>query len=232
MLLDNPVIEVVSEYPVSSQPGQLIILQDRGLRYFDEGRWKSGHNEFDFAALVQFAGTSHDYNPQAKMTVRAIHISNISSVDNTVSVQLNSTYLLYNVPLTATEAVQIELAIPMAANDHLVVTSGSDIACSIIGSDADDFEVIGVGANLNKVSTYTSVVTSMILCNAGDVPTSVTVKFCFNGIDSDAAIFCKDIPLEVGQSIFGDIKHVLPDGGRLIVEGDNVHALFSGGVYG
>lgn len=232
MLLDNPVIEVMSTYPANSQPGQLIILQDRGLRYFDEGRWKSGHNDFDFAALAQFAGTSFDYNPATKMTVRTILMANTSGQDITVSVSLNSVKLLNEASVAAGQSLQMDVAIPMAAGDHLYVNSTDQISCSLIGSDADDYELIAAGANINFVSTWTSVVTAMVLCNVGEEPTAVTVKFCFNGTDSDAAIFIKDLPLGVGESLFGDIKHVLPTGGRLIVEGANIHALFSGGVYG
>jgi hypothetical protein len=232
MLLDNPVIEVMSAYPANSQPGQLIILQDRGLRYFDEGRWKSGHNDFDFAALVQFSGTSYDYNPATKMTVRSILLVNTSEQDITVSVRLNTVKLLNEASVQVGQTLQMDVAIPMLAADHLHITASDQISCSLIGSDADDYELIAAGQNLNFVSTWTSVVTAMVLCNVGEEPTTVTVKFCFNGVDSESAIFLKDLPLGVGESLFGDIKHVLPTGGRLIVEGANIHALFSGGVYG
>ena len=61
MLLDNPIIEVMPQYPINPTSGQLIILQDRGLRYHDRGFWKSGHADFDFINLAQFSGTTCSY---------------------------------------------------------------------------------------------------------------------------------------------------------------------------
>ena len=232
MLLDNPVIEVMSSYPPNSTSGQLIILQDRGLRYYDEGRWKSGHNDFDFAALIQLAGTSFDYQPEHKVTVRSLMMANISGADCEVTVKRNGIFLLYKAFVLADQTVVLDIAVPLSENDHLLFESTGEVACSVIGSDADDYEVIAVGSNVNVVSTYTSVITAMVLCNRGETDTTATVKFCFNGQDSEAAIFLKDLPIAVGESVFGDIKHVLPADGRLIVEGVNVDVLFSGGVYG
>lgn len=231
MLLDNPVLEVVEQYPVNAERGQLLVLKDRGLRYFDEGRWKSGHNDFDFMDLFQFSGTSHTYTAPGKVTVRSIHIANTSGEEAYIDLRINSTYIFKGAYIDIDQTIAVDLAVPMYLNDVMVVSSNVAVACSTIGSDADDYEIIGIGQNISVSRASKAVITAFTLCNVGEEPTTVSVQMSFDGSMTPSTFFMKNVPVAVGETIFGDIKHIVPAGGRLLVSGVNIHALFSGGIY-